>query len=89
MCVFRRQSLLHVLELSQRLIVIMFEGQSKHMSKEISFLLKEHEKHLTVLTWSNYSIVRPSKPTAPFSVEDVVLHNLFVKYIDRCTVQLQ
>ncbi|XP_062318590.1 single Ig IL-1-related receptor [Osmerus eperlanus] len=73
-----RQSLLHVLELSQQLIVIMFEGQSKHMSKEIMFLLKEHEKHLTVLNWSNYSITPSSvfwKKLALAMPRSVVLHS--------------
>lgn len=55
-----RQGLLYLLELSQKPIIIMFEGQSKCMNTEITTLLKDHQKHLTILTWGHYSMTPSS-----------------------------
>lgn len=56
-CVFR-QGLLHLLELCQRPILIMLEGQSKCMRPEIKQQLTEHQHCLTILTWKHNSVVR-------------------------------
>ncbi|XP_029289682.1 LOW QUALITY PROTEIN: single Ig IL-1-related receptor [Cottoperca gobio] len=55
-----RQGLLHLLELCQRPILIMLEGQSKRMRPEIKQLLSEHQHCLTVLTWRHNSVTPSS-----------------------------
>uniref|UniRef100_A0A4W5K4E7 Single immunoglobulin and toll-interleukin 1 receptor (TIR) domain n=1 Tax=Hucho hucho TaxID=62062 RepID=A0A4W5K4E7_9TELE len=48
-----RQGLLHLLELSQRpIIIITLEGQVKLMRPDVVQQLKEHQHKLTLLTWS-------------------------------------
>ncbi|XP_051236671.1 single Ig IL-1-related receptor [Dicentrarchus labrax] len=55
-----RQGLLHLLELCQRPILIMLEGQSKRMRPEIKQLLSEHLHRLTILTWRHNSVTPSS-----------------------------
>ncbi|XP_068578551.1 single Ig IL-1-related receptor [Cebidichthys violaceus] len=55
-----RQGLLHLLELCQRPILIMLEGQSKRMGPEIKQLLSEHQHRLTILTWRHNSVTPSS-----------------------------
>ncbi|XP_040893977.1 single Ig IL-1-related receptor [Toxotes jaculatrix] len=55
-----RQGLLHLLELSQRPILIMLEGQSKRMGPEIKQQLSEHQHCLTILTWRHNSVTPSS-----------------------------
>lgn len=53
-----RQGLLHLLELNQRPILIVLEGQTKRMRPETKQQLSEHQHCLTVLTWRHDSVVR-------------------------------
>lgn len=55
-----RQGLLHILEICQRPILIMLEGQSKRMSAEIKQQLSEHQHRLTILTWRHNSVTPAS-----------------------------
>ncbi|KAK9516576.1 hypothetical protein VZT92_024496 [Zoarces viviparus] len=55
-----RQGLLHLLELCQRPILIMLEGQSKRMRPEIKQLLSQHQHCLTILTWRHNSVTPSS-----------------------------
>lgn len=55
-----RQGLLHLLELSQRPILILLEGQSKRMRSEIKQLLSEQQHRLTILTWKHSSVTPSS-----------------------------
>uniref|UniRef100_A0A3Q3WWV0 Uncharacterized protein n=1 Tax=Mola mola TaxID=94237 RepID=A0A3Q3WWV0_MOLML len=55
-----RQGLLHLLELCQRPIIIMLEGQSKRMRPEIKRHLNEHQHCLTILTWKHNSVTPSS-----------------------------
>ncbi|XP_037307728.2 single Ig IL-1-related receptor [Pungitius pungitius] len=55
-----RQGLLRLLELCQRPILIMLEGQSKRMRPEIKQLLSEHQHCLTILTWRHNSVTPSS-----------------------------
>nr|XP_040017702.1 single Ig IL-1-related receptor isoform X1 [Gasterosteus aculeatus aculeatus] len=55
-----RQGLLQLLELCQRPILIMLEGQSKRMRPEIKQLLSEHQHRLTILTWRHNSVTPSS-----------------------------
>ncbi|CDQ93897.1 unnamed protein product [Oncorhynchus mykiss] len=57
-----RQGLLHLLELSQRpIIIITLEGQVKLMRPDVVQQLREHRHKLTLLTWSgSHSMVRLS-----------------------------
>lgn len=57
LCVFR-QGLLHLLEICERPILIMLDGQCKRMRPEIKQLLSEHQHCLTILTWRHNSVVR-------------------------------
>ncbi|XP_034540990.1 single Ig IL-1-related receptor [Notolabrus celidotus] len=55
-----RQGLLHLLELSQRPILIMLEGQSKRMRLDVKQQLIEHQHCLTILTWKHNSVTPSS-----------------------------
>ncbi|KAF7658626.1 hypothetical protein LDENG_00009890 [Lucifuga dentata] len=55
-----RQGLLHLLELCQRPILIMLEGQCKRMRPEIKQQLREQEHNLTLLTWRHNSVTPSS-----------------------------
>ncbi|KAK2842378.1 hypothetical protein Q5P01_012578 [Channa striata] len=55
-----RQGLLHLLEICQRPILIMLEGQSNRMRPEIKEQLREHQHCLTVLTWRHDSVTPSS-----------------------------
>ncbi|KAK2917749.1 single Ig IL-1-related receptor isoform X1 [Channa argus] len=55
-----RQGLLRVLEICQRPILIMLEGQCKRMRPEIKQQLSEHQHCLTVLTWRHNSVTPSS-----------------------------
>ncbi|XP_018521926.1 single Ig IL-1-related receptor [Lates calcarifer] len=59
-CTNFRQGLLHLLELCQRPILIMLEGQSKRMRPEVKQQLSEHQHCLTVLTWRHNSVTPSS-----------------------------
>ncbi|KAM3609914.1 uncharacterized protein V6R79_022392 [Siganus canaliculatus] len=73
-----RQGLLHLLEICQRPILIMLEGQLKRMSPEVKHQLSEHEHCLTVLTWRHNSVTPSSvfwKELALAMPRRVVFHN--------------
>ncbi|XP_044050378.1 single Ig IL-1-related receptor [Siniperca chuatsi] len=55
-----RQGLLHILEICQRPIFIMLEGQSKRMRPEIKQQLTEHQHRITILTWRHNSVTPSS-----------------------------
>uniref|UniRef100_A0A3Q0RWN4 Anoctamin 9a n=1 Tax=Amphilophus citrinellus TaxID=61819 RepID=A0A3Q0RWN4_AMPCI len=55
-----RQGLLHLLELCQRPIFIMLEGQYKRMRPEVKQQLSEHQHCLTILTWRHNSVTPSS-----------------------------
>ncbi|NP_001167309.1 single Ig IL-1-related receptor precursor [Salmo salar] len=56
-----RQGLLHLLELSQRpIIIITLEGQVKLMRPDVVQQLREHHHKLTLLTWSGSHSMPPS-----------------------------
>ncbi|XP_070686256.1 single Ig IL-1-related receptor [Pempheris klunzingeri] len=55
-----RQGFLHLLELCQRPILIMLDGQPKRMRPEIKQLLIEHQHCLTILTWRHNSVTPSS-----------------------------
>ncbi|XP_073327513.1 single Ig IL-1-related receptor isoform X1 [Pagrus major] len=55
-----RQGFLYLLELCERPILIMLEGQSKRMRPEIKQLLSEHQHCLTILTWRHNSVIPSS-----------------------------
>lgn len=54
-----RQGFRHLLELCQRPILILIEGQIKRMSPEVRQQFREHQDSLTILTW-RYNSVTPS-----------------------------
>ncbi|KAJ3596907.1 hypothetical protein NHX12_003307 [Muraenolepis orangiensis] len=51
-----RQGLLHLLELSQKPIIITLEGQMKCARPEVMKELREHQHRLTMLTWRHNSV---------------------------------
>ncbi|XP_056137747.1 single Ig IL-1-related receptor [Lampris incognitus] len=55
-----RRGLLHLLEVSQRPILVTLEGQLKRMRPEIRDQLREHQHRLTVLTWRHNSVTPSS-----------------------------
>ncbi|XP_041652668.1 single Ig IL-1-related receptor [Cheilinus undulatus] len=55
-----RQGLQHLLELSQKPILILLQGQSKRMRPEIKQQLSEHQHCLTILTWKHNSVTPSS-----------------------------
>ncbi|XP_062245810.1 single Ig IL-1-related receptor [Platichthys flesus] len=55
-----RQGFLHLLEICQRPIFIMLEGQSKRMRPEVKEQLSEQQHRLTVLTWRHNSVTPSS-----------------------------
>ncbi|KAL0968814.1 hypothetical protein UPYG_G00272230 [Umbra pygmaea] len=56
-----RQGLLHLLELSQRpVIIITLEGQVKHMRPDVVQQLREQQHRLSMLTWSGSRSIAPS-----------------------------
>ncbi|XP_054633046.1 single Ig IL-1-related receptor [Dunckerocampus dactyliophorus] len=56
-----RQGLQHLLELcKQPVIIIVLEGQLKHMRPQIKQQLSEHQHSLTILTWRHNSVTPSS-----------------------------
>lgn len=55
-----RQGLLHLLEICQRPILIVLEGQAKRMTSEIKQQLSEQQHRLTILTWRHNSVTPSS-----------------------------
>ncbi|XP_061891949.1 single Ig IL-1-related receptor isoform X1 [Entelurus aequoreus] len=56
-----RQGLLHLLELcKQPIIILMLEGQLKHMRPQIKQLLSEHQHRVSILTWRHNSVTPSS-----------------------------
>uniref|UniRef100_A0A667ZSR5 Single immunoglobulin and toll-interleukin 1 receptor (TIR) domain n=1 Tax=Myripristis murdjan TaxID=586833 RepID=A0A667ZSR5_9TELE len=73
-----RQGFLHLLDLSQRPILIVLEGQLKHMRSEVKQQLREHQHRLTMLTWRHNSVTPSSvfwKELALAMPRRLVLHS--------------